>query len=594
MASNKLFQELDLKHKPRRNGYDLSNRCNFTCKAGELLPIWHRTVMPGDKFKLQYSHFTRTRPVSTAAQTKIREYVDFFFVPYRLLWKNAPQVHTNNTKNPVAATSSVSNLAVGIDTPYFDWHDHFYRLFSNTSYASTLMNARNEVGYRRIALMFKLMNHLGFPYVPSDVIRQIVETPSMTTIDNLLTNDLWKGLPYNISLYPHLAYQCIYYNFYRNTQWEDNVPYNYNMDYAGTTAQWITPSLSANQTYWSNPTLFDIHYSNYPKDLFFGVFPDAQYGDEAVVDVDDFDGIPDTLDVTTNDAGDPIVDLSQLDLSAQIGVLELRKAQFLQKYREIRGSGHQDYKALVEKIFGIEVPDTLAYIPQYLGGRSFDLEISEVTNTNLQNDGQASVGGKGAGSGNSDVIDFEAKEHGVLMAIYHCQPIVDYALTAVHFDLTKTQYDDYANPVFDQLGFQELPLMYLDTHVAASYNDVNDPLSVRQNFLGYTTRYFDYKTSVDMTLGDLRETDANWIAPVDPSYIERFVNSTDRLLLNYNFFKVRPYILDPIFFIPVTPYLEDGSFTDAAVDYVTTDQFKVFATITCNAVRPLDYHGVPY
>lgn len=603
MANNKLFQELNLSHKPKRNGYDLSCKVNFTAKAGELLPIYHRTVMPGDNFRMKVSHFTRTAPLDTAAQTQIKEYFDFFFVPYRLLWKNAPQVHTNNTKNSVSALTPTTNLQVGTATPNFSLSAYFQR--SSGTGLRQLCTLKNAFGYNRGIMSIKLMNHLGYGYVSNAQVKEYVEgTPSSVPFEAT-----------TVSAYPLLAYQCIYYNFFRNTQWEDNVPYNYNVDYLGTDAS-IALQASSATNYWNNPTMFDLQYANYPKDLFFGVFPDAQFGDESVVDISgsvdaDAQSLPIqdvtgtalyaspnstntaqadiiTSDSTSVDYGPIYAKLHSLafDYSASFGILELRKAQFLQKYKEIIGSGNNDYKARIQKIFGVDIPDTLANIPQYLGGRSSDVKISDVDNTNLSDaDSEALIKGKGTGSGESDTIEFEAKEHGIIMCIYHAQPVVDYSLTAYHFDVTKTEYDDYANPVFDQLGFQELPVWYLDLNVPGTYVDGS---TTKTNYLGYTTRYFDYKTGVDVTLGDFRETQNTWLAPVNFDYLQNYLVDK-KLAINANFFKVNPVILDPIFYLKADPDTDTGE-----GNYTSTDQLRVFSNLEIHAVRPLDYHGVPY
>ena len=39
-----------LRNKPSRNGFDLSFKRNFTAKAGELLPVMVKEVLPGDVF----------------------------------------------------------------------------------------------------------------------------------------------------------------------------------------------------------------------------------------------------------------------------------------------------------------------------------------------------------------------------------------------------------------------------------------------------------------------------------------------------------------------------------------------------------------
>ena len=82
------------KNSVKRNGFDLSHKNAFTAKAGELLPIFCQEVIPGDKFRINGQGFTRTQPIMSAAFVRLREYYDFFFVPYKLLWNRFPTFFT--------------------------------------------------------------------------------------------------------------------------------------------------------------------------------------------------------------------------------------------------------------------------------------------------------------------------------------------------------------------------------------------------------------------------------------------------------------------------------------------------------------------
>ena len=68
-----------LKNKTSRNSFDLSHRNLFTAKVGELLPCAVFEMNPGDTISLDSSYFTRTAPLETAAFTRLRENVQFFF-----------------------------------------------------------------------------------------------------------------------------------------------------------------------------------------------------------------------------------------------------------------------------------------------------------------------------------------------------------------------------------------------------------------------------------------------------------------------------------------------------------------------------------
>ena len=71
-------------HLPR-NSFDMSYHSVFNSPAGLLLPAYVQDVTPGDFLKLDVSNFTRTLPVNTAAFARIKEKMDSFFVPYRLI-----------------------------------------------------------------------------------------------------------------------------------------------------------------------------------------------------------------------------------------------------------------------------------------------------------------------------------------------------------------------------------------------------------------------------------------------------------------------------------------------------------------------------
>ena len=69
-----------LKNKTSKNSFDLSHRNLFTAKDGELIPCSVFELNPGDTINLDTSYFTRTAPLDSAAYTRLRENVQFFFI----------------------------------------------------------------------------------------------------------------------------------------------------------------------------------------------------------------------------------------------------------------------------------------------------------------------------------------------------------------------------------------------------------------------------------------------------------------------------------------------------------------------------------
>ena len=252
MANDSLFSNKNIKNNVSRNGFDLSKRVLFTAKVGELLPIYNKRVMPGDKFRIDVSSFTRTQPVNTAAYTRIKEYYDFFYVPYRLLWRNAPASLTqmSDVANTVAL-SPTSSLDANQNVPYFAG-DAFNEMIS------TLVNAieakrpdfNNQFGFSRFNLNFKLLSYLGY----------------INFNGPTLTNKNVPRVYKDVCAFPLLAYQKIYYDFFRNPQWEHNRPECYNVDYLNNSTDLFTvlpQVVDPHNAFWTHSNMFDLRYCNW-------------------------------------------------------------------------------------------------------------------------------------------------------------------------------------------------------------------------------------------------------------------------------------------------------------------------------------------
>jgi hypothetical protein len=126
------FSYDNVRNHPSRDGFDLSQKKLFTAKVGELLPVYWTHVIPGTKFRIKTQWFTRTMPVETSAFTRIREYYDWFFVPYRLLWKYAPEVVTQMQQNVQSAASLTSAVSVSnrFPTTTLGYLDRFFHTLS--------------------------------------------------------------------------------------------------------------------------------------------------------------------------------------------------------------------------------------------------------------------------------------------------------------------------------------------------------------------------------------------------------------------------------------------------------------------------------
>lgn len=543
-----------LRNKTSRNGFDLSFKKNFTAKAGELLPVMVKEVLPGDSFKINLKSFTRTQPINTAAFARIREYYDFYFVPYDLLWNKANTVLTQMYDNPQHAVSldpTQNFLLDGVMPSVTAKAIVDYLASFGTTYKSY---DKNYFNYSRPECTAKLLEYLGYgnfyAYTPE-------------------RGDTWSSLPLmsnlTFNIFGLLAYQKIYADYYRDSQWERVSPSTFNVDYMDGTSNMSIDGLiigDSSSKIVQNYNLFDLRYCNWQKDLFHGVVPHQQYGDLSAVSVGK---------------------IPPADEQTGFTILALRQAEFLQKWKEITQSGNKDYKDQIEKHWGVSVGDGFSELCTYLGGISSSLDINEVVNTNITGENGADIAGKGTGVSNG-VINFNSGgKYGLIVCIYHCLPLLDYTATLLNSAFTKVRATDYAIPEFDRVGMELVPLRKMINPPAEDFSEYAD------SGLGYAPRYIDYKTSVDCSIGGFSDTLRNWVISYGNQSILSQLGVRDSVNqpqptaapMNYTFFKVNPNCLNPLFAVAVDSKL-------------STDQFLCSSFFDIKVVRNLDTDGLPY
>ena len=616
-----------VKNNVSRDGFDLSKKVNFTAKAGELLPVYCKEVIPGDKVTIDLSSFTRTMPVNTAAFARIREYYDFFFVPFSHLWNRANTVLSQmnfDQKHADSLLSPPTGQYVGA-MPFITASQIAGYIRTVNGLTPPTEYKLNLFGFNRAALSCKLLQYLGYGDYSS-----FLDNPT-------------GGFNYNpqMNVFGLLAYQKIYSDFYRDQQWEYPAPSTFNVDYLTGTGpnenamQVPIPTVSSN-SFFQNYTMFDLRYVNWNKDLYHGILPNAQYGDTAVVPIMQGSGmnisssgqnflyltsqVPlGSIKVTGSTTNNPTEQsyyvpgtnqdgkwngashIAQVSDSSAIGglsILALRQYQFLQKWKEIVQSTQQNYKDQVKAIWNVDVSDHLSETVTYLGGINSSLSINEVLNTNLTGENaQAEIYGKGVGSARGK-IEFDSRgEFGYIMCIYHCQPVVDYTVGYIEPQFLRVNAEDFANPVFDKVGMQQITDVSLLTRFSTAYNFESTP-----RVLGYVPRYADYKTDIDQSLGGFRESMSHWVVSYDADDVKLGLtggmmsqvgptgqpnpNGTDDnpnldISSSYAFMKINPHLLDPIF-------------ATEANDSVDSDQFLCSAFFDVKMVRNLDADGLPY
>lgn len=335
--ANKVLGMHRLTNKVNRNAFDLSHRHMFTAQVGELLPVFTQWVNPNETFKIGYNGKTRTAALNTDAFTRIRENIQYYFVPFQSLWKFFEQQVNNMTKGDAGqniskfASSSTDASQITTSLPYIsyvdlaDWLNDMYQhaLSAIGAYfsATPILDARSPVKFKhwcdkssaysdvfvcdgyRLCRAAKLLMSLGYgnfstviQYDIYAMASQFVSVSKGFDVSEFADSEFSLDLTCfesssivnspNLSILPLLAYHKICNDHYRNEKWQPFEPWTCNIDYLLPTANMNAKSFIQSSSFTTLMTsIIDLENSNLPIDYFTSVLPRAQYGDDSAVPI---------------------------------------------------------------------------------------------------------------------------------------------------------------------------------------------------------------------------------------------------------------------------------------------------------------------
>lgn len=600
-----------VRNKPTRAGYDLTQKINFTAKAGSLIPVWWTPVLPFDDLNATVKSFVRTQPLNTAAFARMRGYFDFYFVPFRQMWNKFPTAITQMRTNLLHASGPVlaDNVPLSDELPYFTAEQV-------ADYIVSLADSKNQFGYYRAWLVCIILEYLGY----GDFYPYIVEAAGgegATWATRPMLNNL------KFSPFPLFAYQKIYADFNRYTQWERSNPSTFNIDYISGSADSLQLDFTV-EGFKDSFNLFDMRYSNWQRDLLHGTIPQAQYGEASLIPIsgsdfniqgDDskvpkfklpssfsegevypvnvfFDDAKSGLRIS-NDSPSVSSDLSWSDpalkvvgaVNTNLSILAIRRAEAAQKWKEVALASEEDYPSQIEAHWGQSVNKAYSDMCQWLGSINIDLSINEVVNNNITGDNAADIAGKGTMSGNGSINFNVGGQYGIVMCVFHVLPQLDYITSAPHFGTTLTNVLDFPIPEFDKIGMEQVPVIRGLNPVKPKDGD----FKVSPNlYFGYAPQYYNWKTTLDKSMGEFRRSLKTWIIPFDDEALLAADSvdfpdnpNVEADSVKAGFFKVSPSVLDNLFAVKANSDLN-------------TDQFLCSTLFDVNVVRSLDPNGLPY
>lgn len=552
---NSIFAKQKSKANLQRNAFDLSRSDIFSASAGMLLPCFVEEVNPNEHFEITPSSFLRTMPLNTAAYTRLKQNVEFYFVPYRLLLRQFPQFIVG-TEYAISSLQTLNNYKNSL--PSIDLQKCLLNLVNAANSNPIEAHAVDALGYPAWRGTLRLLDLLGYGVTASELVKAAKANPNMTesNISSMKVN------PFRL-----LAYQKVYYDFYRNPLYELNRPEAYNID-----SLYTSSSSTSTLSVWSNVAkasndYYMLRYRNWKKDYFNALSPYFQGTDYLTDSINPPSfaggGTPGTSDQYIGKLGSISMSASS---NITFSIANLRSAYALDKlYRLTIAAGDGDYASQIKAHYGFEFPHD-SYKSIFLGGVDAPVTISEVITTATTERGEAGdIFGKGLSANRDKTIRFDSKEHGIILGIFSVVPECDYASSMLDRFNMKFNREDYYQPEFADLGKQGV----------APYEFASEYFNPRSiTTMGFINRYAEYKTKVDKVHGEFAPSGS-----LDAWSTVRQYKSFNGPVSN-SFFKINPAVLDKIF-----AQVYDGS--------EVSDQFLVDFQCLVTAVRPMSVSGEP-
>ena len=268
-----------------QHGFSLSNFVDYHKKGGQFMVVGCRDTVPNATYRMAVDGFTRTLPCNTANFAHIKENYYFVHVPLALISRNAYQLEVDRKQEYTSLPMDTENF------PSFDLVAVFQRLLEIARLDVNLevnYKFRDMFGFNMAYGAIKLLDMLGYGYI-GDINAAIDAEQISVTLGKSIVASLFHGKRPTANRIG--AYQCIWYHFFRNEIYDNEVSArSFNFDDVTYNANGGTANYDILTTRQLDDFIIEclqLRYVQYKKDIFTGSMPGTQYGPVASVSLND-------------------------------------------------------------------------------------------------------------------------------------------------------------------------------------------------------------------------------------------------------------------------------------------------------------------
>jgi hypothetical protein len=482
------------------NTFDLSHDRKMSMDMGLLTPIHCQEIVPGDKINMSTSQMLRMAPMITPVMHQVKVYTHFFFVPNRLLWLQWEQFITGGED--------------GLDTSVFPYVTARSNMVTGSlsDYFSVPVATPVSHDMQISALPFYAYNRIYNEYYRD---QNLVEPLGDTAIDGNNSNVFVSGgtqLQNWIALPPQRrAWQHDY--FTSALPWTQKGP-EATIPLGSTAPINFIPDAERYPGAGSGTSMYNESTDTYANDelLSSGFTNNARIKNS----------LSQTLSIDNSYSLE-----TDLSLATASSINDLRRAFKLQEWLEKNARGGSRYIESILSHFGVRSSDARLQRPEFLGGGSTPMVISEVLQTSDAAAGetpQGNMAGHGISVGANNSFSYYAEEHGYIIGIMSIMPKPAYQ-QGIPKHFLKFDKFDYYWPSFAHIG--EQPIQNKELYIEGDSTD--------EDTFGYTPRYAEYKFINSSVHGEFRTTLDFWhmgrIFATQPALNKTFIecDPTDRI-----------------------------------------------------------------